>query len=107
MQIKKIGYGRASIHDFESSNTREYCYMEADIEPWEDVDKSLALLRSSVCSKVGIYEDFEKMEEQREVLKIELEHFNLRISEATQKWNKIDSFMKKLELAVDFDPIPF
>ncbi len=107
MNIRKIGYGRATVHDFESSDYREYCYMEADLEPWEGVDESLKLLRGLVCSKVGIHEDIYEMEERKEALKLELKHLESRIAEATQKWNKIDSFMKKLGTAVEFDPIPF
>jgi hypothetical protein len=107
MHINKIGYGRASVRDFESYDCREYCYMEATLEPWEGVDESLKLLRSQVCSKVNINEDISELEERREKLQGAIKHLEGRIAEATNKWNKIDGFMKKLDAAVEFDPIPF
>jgi SMC interacting uncharacterized protein involved in chromosome segregation len=107
MQVYTIGYGRGSTHDFESSNFREYVYMEAKLEPWEGTEESLALLKQIVCSKVGIRENVEELEERRRFLADELAHLLSRINEAKQKWEKIDGFMKKLDAAVEFDPIPF
>jgi hypothetical protein len=107
MDICTIGYGRGSTHDFESSNFREYVYMEAKLEPWEGTEESLVLLKQIVCSKVGILEDVEELEERRMFLSDELAHLLNRINEAKQKWEKIDAFMKKFDAAVEFDPIPF
>lgn len=81
--------------------------MEANLEPWEGVNESLQLLRGLVCSKVGIREDIKEMEERRQALRTELARLDSRVAEATEKWAKVDAFMKKFELATGFDPIPF
>ena len=107
MEINNIGYGRGSVHDFESSNFREYVYMQAKLEPWEGTEESLKILRELVCSQVGIKEDVEEMEERRSSLRSELTHLQSRITEAKQKWDEIESFMKKIGAVVEFDPIPF
>jgi len=109
MNISTIGYGRGSTHadDFESSGFREYVYMEAKLEPWENPEESLSLLRQVVCPKVGIRENVEELEDRRQFLSAELAHILGRIEEAQQKWNKIESFMEKLGANVEFDPIPF
>lgn len=107
MKISTIGYGRGSTHDFESSNFREYVYMQARLESWEDAETSLSLLRQMVCSKVGISEDVENLEERRQSLSVDLAHILDRIEEAQQRWNKIESFMEKVWAVVEFDPIPF
>jgi chromosome segregation ATPase len=107
MKISKIGCGRASVHDFESSDYREYCYVESDLEEWEDAEQSLKWLRGFVNSKVGIHEDVDELERRRNSLNQEIRHLEMRVADASAKWNKIDSFMKKLDAAVEFDPIPF
>ncbi|WP_293135891.1 hypothetical protein [Microcoleus sp. bin38.metabat.b11b12b14.051] len=107
MNICTIGYGRGSTHDFESSNYREYVYMEAKLEPWENTEESLILLRQVVCSKIGLSESVTELESQRESLSTELAHILNRIEEARQRWSKIESFMEKIGSAVEFDPIPF
>lgn len=106
MNISTIGYGRGSTHDFESSNFREYVYMEAKLEAWEGTEESLALLRQIVCSKVGVQEDIEEMEKRRVSLRTELNYFESRIVEAKQKWDRVEKFMKKFD-DEGFDPIPF
>ncbi|MEG4427081.1 MULTISPECIES: hypothetical protein [unclassified Microcoleus] len=107
MEIKKIGYGRASVHDFESTDYREYCYVEADLEAWEDAEQSLKLLRSFVNGKVGIYENIDELERQREALKVEVNHLRVQKDEAKKQWDKIEAFFKKLDLNPEYDPIPF
>lgn len=107
MEVSTIGYGRGSTYDFESSNFREYVYMEAKLEPWESTEESLSLLRQMVCEKVGISENIEELEGRRQSLSAQLTHILSRIDEAQQRWNKIESSMEKVGAAVEFDPIPF
>ncbi len=107
MQVRTIGYGRSTVHDFESSDFRECCYIEATLESWEDVDESLGVLRERVCLKVGISEDIREMEKRREELKSEIKHYESLVIEANRQWTRIATFMKKLDDIVGLDPIPF
>jgi predicted RNase H-like nuclease (RuvC/YqgF family) len=110
MKVRKIGYGRASVHDFESTDYREYCYIEADLEPWEDVDESLATLRQRVCSKVGIREDVQALELRQRSIREEIRQQEETVEMLRQKWESLKSLNRKIEeitLNPDFDPIPF
>ncbi|MEG4372997.1 hypothetical protein QUB29_26435 [Microcoleus sp. B4b_D2] len=110
MKTTKIGYGRASVHDFESSDYREYCYIEADLEPWEDTEESLSLLRQRVCAKVGIRDDVAALELRQRSLREEIRQQEEAVEKLRQKWESLKSFNKKIEeitLNPDFDPIPF
>lgn len=108
MQVYTIGYGRGSVHDFESSDFREYCYMEAVLETWEDVEESLKILRQRVCSQVGISEDIEDLEHQRQNLQIEISKLKLEVEIAKKKWEQCKSFSEKIESLIgEHDPIPF
>ncbi|MEG4807917.1 hypothetical protein QUA82_09835 [Microcoleus sp. F8-D3] len=110
MKTRKIGCGRASVHDFESTDYREYCYIEADLEPWEDADESLALLRQQVCAKVGIREDVQALELRQRSLREEVRQLEEVVEKLRKKWDSLKSLNQKIEeitLNPDFDPIPF
>jgi SMC interacting uncharacterized protein involved in chromosome segregation len=105
MEIVKIGFGHTSLHDFENCDYRQYCYMEASLEPGEDADEALVRLRKIVCSKIGV--DIETLEERRLALHHELKTLQSRIDASTQKWNEIEEFMNKIGVNLEYDPLPF
>lgn len=110
MKTVRIGYGRASVHDFESTDYREYCYIEAELESWEDVDESIATLRQRVCSKVGIREDVQALELRQRSLREEIRQQEEVVEKLRKKWESLKSLNQKIEeitLNPDFDPIPF
>ena len=108
MQVCTIGYGRSTVHDFESSDFRECCYMEATLESWEDVDESLGVLRERVCLKVGISEDIDALERRRQNLQNEISKLDLQIETTRKKWQECKAFSEKIQSLIgENDPIPF
>lgn len=111
MKIVKIGYGRASVHDFESTDYREYCYFEVTIEDWEDPQQTLELLRQKVCREVGITEDIQALQSQREALEQENQELEATVIELRKKWHILKELRERIDeiekLKQDFDPIPF
>lgn len=108
MRICTIGYGRGSTHDFESSNFREYVYMQAELEPWEGTEESLKNLRDRVCSKVGISEDIDALERRRQDLQSQISKLDLQIETTRKKWQECKAFSEKVQSLIgEHDPIPF
>lgn len=111
MEVVKIGYGRASVHDFESSDYREYCYMEATIESWENPEQSLQLLRRKVCEEVGVSENIQALQLQRRSLEEENRQLEAAVVELRKKWHNLKELHEKISeievLKKGFDPTPF
>lgn len=109
MRVIKIGYGRTSVHDFESSDYREYCYMEASLEDSEDIDQSLQSLRQRVCAEVGgVSEDIKLLQLQRESLEEEKLQLEAVVVDLRQRWNNLKEINSKVgEIEKGFNPLPF
>lgn len=111
MKIVKVGYGRASVHDFESTDYREYCYMEAHLEEWEDPEQSLQLLRRKVCAEVGVSEGIQALQLQRRSLEEENRQIEAAVIELRKKWHNLKELHEKINeiegLKKGFNPIPF
>lgn len=105
MKIQTITYRRTRQLVSETEEFEVTAIIDEDTDPVTDAEK----LRAWVEERLGIRNSAIQAERDRNNFETECRRLELRITQAQEKWRKVQQFFDKLGISpnIDVDDIPF